>query len=100
MIQASKPKRSSLRTLLKEGTLAYIYLAFRSLWIIPNEIPSVSSHIAKYPMPGIAILGLKTLPPSDEIFLEKSSIEDTSIVFVTLPPSSVYAWLAVFSCFY
>jgi hypothetical protein len=62
-----------------------IYLAFRSFWIIPNEIPSVSSHIAKYPMPGMAILGLTTLPPSVEIFLEKSSIEGTSIVFVTLP---------------
>jgi hypothetical protein len=62
-----------------------IYLAFRSFWIIPNEVPSVSSHIAKYPMPGMAILGLTTLPPSVEIFLEKSSIEGTSIVFVTLP---------------
>ncbi len=61
------------------------YLAFRSFWIIPNEFPSVSSHIAKYPMPGMAILGLTTLPPSIDIFLEKSSIEGTSIVFVTLP---------------
>ena len=60
-----------------------IYIAFMSFWIIPNEIPSVSSHIAKYPIPGIAILGCKTLPPSVEIFLEKS--EGTSIVFVTLP---------------
>ena len=51
------------------------YLAFRSFWIIPNEIPSVSSHIAKYPIPGIAILGCTTLPPCVEIFLEKSSTE-------------------------
>src|SRR5215472_5785374 len=70
-----------------------IYLAFLSYSVIPNEFPSVSSHIAKYPMPpGMAILGCTTLPPSVEI-LEKSSTEGTSIVFVTLPP------LPTFSCF-
>ena len=42
--------------------------------------------MAKYPIPGIGILGLKTLPPSVEILLENSSTEDTSIVFVILPP--------------
>ena len=90
----------------------YIYLAFRSCWIIPKVIPSVSWHMAKYPIPGIGILGLKTLPPSVEILLENSSTEDTSIVFVILPPgfttltvrfrskSAVYARLAIFSRFY
>jgi hypothetical protein len=53
--------------------------------MMPNEFPSVSSHKAKYPMPGMAILGLTILPPEVEIFLEKSSTEGTSIEFVTLP---------------
>src|SRR5215469_5542428 len=53
------------------GLQEHIYLAFRSYSIIPNEFPSVSSHIAKYPIPpGMAILGCTTLPPSVEIFLE------------------------------
>ena len=37
----------------------------------------MSSHTAKYPIPGMAILGLTTLSPV-EIFLEKSTIEGTS----------------------
>ena len=78
LIGIHAPKNTNLRIDLST------YLAFRSFWIIPNEIPSVSSHIAKYPIPGIAILGCTTLPPCVEIFLEKSSTEDTSIVFVTL----------------
>lgn len=55
-----------------------------SFWKIPNEIPSVSLHIARYPMPGMVILLGSTLPPAAEILLENSSMEDTLIVFVTL----------------
>jgi hypothetical protein len=53
--------------------------------MMPNEFPSVSSHMAKYPMPGMVILGLTILHPTVEIFLEKSSTEGTSIEFATLP---------------
>jgi hypothetical protein len=55
----------------------------------------VSSHIAKYPTPGMGILGLKTLPPSIEILLENSSMEGTSIEFVILPPVLPLPWLVL-----
>src|SRR5205823_3879789 len=49
----------------------------------PNWFPSVSSHVAKYPIDGMGVLPIFTLPPSASTFFKASSIESTLIVMLT-----------------
>src|ERR1051326_4839780 len=66
------------------------YFAFLLSSIMPKVFPSVSWHVANQPTPGIAILGIRILPPLASIFLQTLSTDFTSIVFMFGIPLSPF----------